>query len=438
MIIKTAKNIDNAFIIKAINEKLADNPRLQRLQDYYEGRQDILLRTFTNTQKPNNRIVVNYSRKIADFLTSYLVGTPIRYNAPQIILDTLNFNDEADTTQEIVRNMNIMGLGCELFYTDGDGFPRFANIDPRESIFVTDDSIEGNLVAYIRFYPNADEPELFNVTVYDDTEIAEYSLSSSVGELTRKGEPTTHFFGDVPATMYLNNPEMSGAFEGIISLQNAINTVLSDNVNDFESFVDSYMVLKGLQGTQREDLERMKEDRILILEAESGAEWLTKSVNPAHIKELKEGIISKIHELGCIPDVVNLGSFGASGVALRFKLIGTDIAAAKQERTVHRGIFRRLELLYNILTISDSQMGRFTDVNIEFTRNFIVQMDEIAKRQFDLSLVERHILSKETFLQNHLGMTPDEAKEELRLVSIETETDDWASDTYTERTTDDE
>lgn len=358
MVVKTAQPLNNAFIIKMVNEKLSENPRLQRLQDYFEGNHDILLRRFADSSKPNNRIIVNFCKKIADFLTAYVVGVPIRYEAPQIILDTLNYNDEAHTSQETVRNMNIMGLGAELLYTDGDGIPRFASIDPRESIFITDDSIEANLTAYIRLYPNADEPELYNVTVYTATEYMEYRLSRAVGELREVVPPCEHFFNDVPAIMYPNNAEYEGAFEGVITLQNALNVVMSDEVNDFESFVDAYMVLKGLEGTQDEDLAEMTRKRVLLIGNESSAEWLVKNVNHTHIKELKESIISKIHELGSIPDVENLGSFGSSGVALRFKLLHTELHAAKQERNIHRGVQRRLELLYSILRLSDP--GRST------------------------------------------------------------------------------
>jgi len=245
LIVQTAQAIDNAMIIKLVNKKLAENPRLQRLQDYYDDQHDILLRRYPDPTRPNNRIAVNYCRKIADFLTAYLVGFPIRYEAPQIILDSLNYNDDAETTQEIVRNMNVMGLGCELFYADQDGIPRYANIDPRESIFICDDSVEANLTAYIRLYPNLDEPDIYNVILYTAADYTEYRLSRAVGELKPLGEPTAHLFGDVPAVMYPNNKECKGAFEGVISLQNALNTVMSDVVNDFERFVDAYLVLKG-------------------------------------------------------------------------------------------------------------------------------------------------------------------------------------------------
>lgn len=435
MIIKTTQKINNAFIIEAVNKKIAENVRLQRLQDYYEGKHDILLRSYTDTTKPNNRIVVNYCKKIADFMTGYLVGVAVKYEAPQIILDSLGYNDEPDTTQSIVRSMNVMGIGCELFYTDADGIPRFANIDARESIFITDDSIEETLTCYIRLYPNADNPDMYNVTVYTASNYTEYRLSRAVSELKAINAPIPHFFDDVPVITYPNNPEHTGAFEGVISLQNALNVVMSDEVNDFESFVDAYLVLNGLQGTQPEDVANMKRDRLLLLDENSEAKWLTKNVNNAHIKELKESIISKIHELGCVPDIENMGAFGSSGISLRYKLLHTELQAAKQERTLHRGLQRRLKLLYSVLSKSDTSIGRYTDVNIIFTRNYIMLSDSlIEQKRVDLSLVERQMLSKETFLQQHKDMTPEEAAEELRRVQIETDpmygSGDIASDFY--------
>ena len=99
MVVRTGRPLSEAAIIKTVNNKLAANYRLQRLQDYYEGKHDILRRSYTDTAKPNNRIAVNYCKKITDFHTSYLVGAPVRYEAPQIVLDTLAYNDDAETTQ---------------------------------------------------------------------------------------------------------------------------------------------------------------------------------------------------------------------------------------------------------------------------------------------------------------------------------------------------
>jgi len=410
MVIKTAQPLDNAFIVKAIRDKLDFNHRLQRLHDYYVGKHDILLRVQGDPAKPNNRVVVNQCKKIADFITSYLVGVPVRYEAPQVILDNLNYNDTAANTHNVVLNMNIYGLGCELFYTDTDGIPRFASIDPREAIFVYDDSIEDILTAFIRVYPKEVETEGYNVTVYTATDSIQYDLSLSIGQLMPIGQAQPHYFQDVPAIIYPNNNELIGTFEGIMSLQDALNKILSDEMNDFESAVDAFLVLTGMQATQPEDIAKMRQDRVLLMEPDSSAQWLIKQVNNDHIRELKQDITRKIYDLGNIPDVENLGSFGASGVALKFKLINTEIQASEQERTVTKGIQRKMELLYNIFRITDPGIGEYTDVSVEFERNFIMLTDDKQQKLlFGLQLVAAGLLKGDMFYVKYMGMTPEEA-----------------------------
>ena len=171
-----------------------------------------------------------------------------------------------------------------------------------------------------------------------------------------------------------------------MSLQDALNKLMSDEINDWEQFCDAYLVLTGLQATQSEDIARMKKDRVLLMDGEASAEWLVKSVDHAHISGLKDSLTQKICELGNVPNVSDLGSFGASGVALKFKLISTDTAASKQERTVNKGIQRRLELLYNILRITAPGVGDYTDVKIQFERNFIMlSEDKINEAQTALT-----------------------------------------------------
>jgi len=414
MVIKTSQPLSDAFIIQACRNKLNANHRLQRLHDYYIGKHDILLRHYADPTKPNNRVTVNYCANIANFLTAYLVGVPVKYEAPQIILDGLNYNDDAETTQGVVLDMNVMGFGVELFYTDSDSIPRYSSIDPRESIFIFDDSIEEIMTAFIRVYPKEIESEGFNVTVYMSADYCQYDLNLSVGSLTAAGKTVPHYFDDVPAILYANNREYLGSFEGVMSLQDALNKLVSDELNDFESFVDAYLVLTGLQATQTEDIAKMKQDRVLLLDRESKAEWLIKNVNNDHIRELKNSLIGKIRELGSIPDMEDMGSFGSSGVALRYKLIPTEITASKQERVIQRGIQRKLELLYNILRKIDPGIGNYTDVNVEFERNFIMLADDrMNEMRLDLSLVGAGLLSQPTVLERNLDMTPEEAAAEL-------------------------
>lgn len=370
MVIYTQEILDEAFILQAIRDKLSSNHHILRLQNYYEGVHDILLRARVPDQ-PNNKIIANYCRTIADFLTAYLVGVPIEYTAPQIVTDLFKYNDNDDVTQSITLSMNIAGFGAELMYIDEDSIPRFNSVEPREVIFIFDGTIEQNMRAAIRVYPKDEPTEGFNVTVYDNEYISQYDLSYSVGELDLIGAER-HFFQDVPLIYYQNGDFTTGSFEGIITLQNALNSVLSDELNDFESFVDSYLVLEGMSATNDKDIAKMKRDRVLLTDPDSKAYWLTKTVNNQHIKDLKTDLTARIRELGRIPDVEELGSFGSSGIALQFKLINSEMQASKQERVLTKGIQRKLELLYNILRMTDASIGDYTDVKVKFQRNFIM------------------------------------------------------------------
>lgn len=413
--------VDHPFIIKAINEKLSYNVRIKRLQDYYKGAQDILLRDYDDPTKPNNKIPVNYCKDIADFLTAYLVGVPIEYDAPQIVLDLLNYNDNDEITQNIALSMNVAGMGAELFYIDSDGIPRFNRIDPTEAIFVYDDALRGNLTHFIRLFPKDDKAEGYYVTVYDNVAYQEYELTLAVSDLAPIGGAVNHYFGDVPAILYLNNDEQQGSYEQIIHLQNALNKILSDEVNSFESFVDAYLVLEGMQATQTEDIEQMKVNRVLLTDAQSKAYWLVKDVNNEHIKQLKNDILDYIRELGKLPDIKDIGGLGTSGEAIRMKLIKTEIQAAKQERVLTKGIQRKMELLYNVLKLTDPSIGQYTDVVPTFARNFLIESEaDSIKEQINYisTMLSDEYIDREKALELNPLIEPEEIPALLRRLDL--------------------
>lgn len=378
MIVYTERTLDLEFIKKLLVDKRAFNARISRLQDYYKGEHDILMRT-RPTGTPNNKIIVNYCQNIVDFLTSYLVGVPIQYEAPEVVLDLLKYNDNDEILDNVVDDMNISGYGVELYYTDSDGIVRFSNIDPKEAIFVFDGTLEKRMRAFIRVFPKDDEASTYNVVFYTNTGYTEFILTVATNELLATTQVIPHYFGDVPAILYPNNISLQGSFEQLIPLQNALNAVYSDEQNEYEQNVDSYLVLTGLLSTDEGDIAKMKADRVLLLDKDSGASWLTKTVNNSHIETLKEDILARMKELGHLPDLEKLsgGMGAASGFAIQMKLSKTEIQASGQERVLTKGLRRKFELLYNILKLRDRNIGEFTDVKFNFRRNFIMDTMEV-------------------------------------------------------------
>ena len=378
MIYKTGEAITESVIMRLIEKNEAANVRISRLQDYYEGRQAIIYRTMGDPAKPNNKIVVNYCQYITDFLTGYLVGEPVAYeNAPEWLLDALAYNDSDDETERLVSDMNTCGVAFELHYTDEDGKPRFAEIDPKEAILILDDTLDPKPRAFIRYYPVFDlnDNKRFEVAFYTDVDITYFTLDGGLAHLSRKGDPVQHFYNDVPVAWVTNGNKAMGSFEQVMSMQDALNKVTSDELNDFEGFVDSYLVLENMGATDSADIARMKEDRVLLLEPNSKAYWLTKQVNDTQVKELKDRLEKKIKELGRVLDWNNEHIYMESGEALKVRLIATETQARKQERSLTRCIMRRLELMYNIEGYK-AETGAYTDVTLSFVRGIRPDMIE--------------------------------------------------------------
>ena len=69
--------LKDELLIALINKhKNIVNNRFKVLQNYFEGKQNILYREIDNG-KPNNRNVFNYCRYITDQLTGYFLVLPI-------------------------------------------------------------------------------------------------------------------------------------------------------------------------------------------------------------------------------------------------------------------------------------------------------------------------------------------------------------------------
>lgn len=381
MIVYGHQTIDTVTLYQVVEKKLVQNQRIKKLLDYYDGDQEISRRHYADPEKPNNRITVNYCKHVSDFLTAYLVGVPVELEGASAELRTvMKYNDDPHSTQTAVNYMNTAGFGCELFYMDEDGNARYTPINPLECIFFMNDDLQRDITAFARLVQLEDEKG-YTVTLYTADTMQTFLLAAGTGQLVAISEKAPHYWRDVPVNIYENGENLQGSFEQAIPMQDALNKIYSDNVNDFEQFVDAYLVLEGMAGTTPEDIAEMKAQRVLLPPPDSKAYWLTKTVNKDHIKQLQDDLRAQILETCNCPDLKELAGDGfstsLSGASIRMRLIKTEIAAAKQESNVRKAIMRKVELLYNVLNISGGSAD-YTAVTPVFTRNFLMTDEEIA------------------------------------------------------------
>lgn len=353
--------------------RTSEQPRLEKLERYYLGKHNILMRQMADDTQPNNKVVINYPSLICDSYASYLVGTPIVYNGDEQLASVLNYNDVADEDLEIATDANIFGFAIEQLYLDEDGQIRFTRVSPKETILICDNSIQHNMRAGIKFFPIDDYT--FAVEVYDKEKVSIYTASTGLSEL-HLTEERPHYFKDVPFVEYINNEYRQSSFEQVMGLIDGLEKLASDEVNTFEQFCDCYMILKNVVA-EAEDIQQMKQNRVLLLDSDSDASYLTKQVNIEQITSLKNEFVKNIHKISCVPDMSDENfANNASGVAIRYKILAFENQTAKKERKFKKGLQRRLELINNILSITGKA---YLDTQIIFTRNLPVNELEIAQ-----------------------------------------------------------
>lgn len=392
----------NTEIIKKIidSHKQYDLPRLQKLEEYYLAKNEILKRQMVDPSKPNNKISNPYASYITDTLTGYFMGEPVTYSSlDEQALDELNlifeYNDEADENVELARSCSIYGIGYEMLYIDEEGAVRFKRLDAKECIPIYDDTIENDLLYVIRYYLDKDiitDKTFMYIELIDSKQVIRYKANDNGGNMILI-DAVPHYFQMVPIVVYKNNENEVGDFENVISLIDAYDKLESDSLNDFEYFCDAYLALVGFTA-DAEDVAEMKQNRVLLLDKDTDAKWLIKDEQDSTVENLKIRIDKDIHKFSKCPNLSDENfAANASGVAIKYKMVGTENLISVKERKFKKGLQRRLELLSLIQGVKMNSFD-WRAIDIIFTRNLPSNDTEIAEIVNKLS----NIVSKETLL----------------------------------------
>lgn len=358
--------------------------RLNKLSDYYDGKQDISNRTFGNPNIPNHKIVANHAKYIVDIATGFLVGNPIAYSGSQVdkILDEYSRMDIISHDTELEKDLSVFGIGYELMYLapvdEGDTEIRIKSIDPRGIFVVTDDTVDKNPlfgVHYQQRFKLDGSLNYYLINVYTKDKIYTYHAKGlSKGQMTLF-EESEHYFGAVPVVEYRNNEERQGDFEQQISQFDAYNLLQSDRINESEQRVNSILFIKGF--TLGED--NLTHDSIIeTTEKDSDLKWLIKEIKEADNEVLRKSLLDDIHKFSYIPSMTDEHFAGnVSGEAMKYKLFGLLQLLSIKTRYMSKSLRKRLELMRNILNTKGSNID-ISDVKITFKPNLPINTNDLA------------------------------------------------------------
>ena len=361
-------------IIRSFQIKV--QPHLKTSYGYYAGEgQAIMGRVQADTSRPNNRIVKNYCSTIVDNFQGYLTGTPITYAAKgntdiEALQKILNANDVTNEDSEFLRQALIYGIAYELTYINENNQIRFKAISPESAIPVFSDDLDSALLYMITFSPiaNWDEtlPTAYRVSIYDSSRIYTYKATNDFNSFVLLDEQA-HYFGEVPFSIFNLNADNASIFERIITLQDAYNSLLSDEVNDFEAFVDAYMVMRNITADAK-DLAAMKASRTILIDGDSDVSYLTKNISDTQIENMLTNLNQSIHTISNSPDFSSeeFNSGVSSGIALQFKLVGFNNIASNIQARMGKALGKRIDFMNAILRLVDTDD---MDIDISFTHN---------------------------------------------------------------------
>lgn len=336
----------------------------------------------TDVGKPCNRIVSNYCFNIVQNYQGYITGIDISYLSQtniDAIQDILNYNDVRTEDNELLRNALIFGKSFEINYVDEDAKQRFKVLDSRECIPVYSNDLNNDLLYVIRYYVadtiNNSQDEYY-IEVYGNEFIRKYKSSNAFATLSLL-EEKPNIYKQVPITVFNLNSDEESIFDKVMTLQDAYNKLLSSEVDDFESFCDAYLVLKGCMA-DADDLVAMKQNRVLMMDTDAEASYLTKSVSDTQIENMLKNINDTIHKISNSPDFTEDTFMSQSGVAIKYKLIGFENVASNIVANMTKALQRRIELICSILSLTDGET-KWRDIQIVFTRNLPQNITDTAQ-----------------------------------------------------------
>ena len=366
--------LSTALLEKMINRfYLSVEPKLNKYKNYYDGKQSILNKKYSDENKPCSRTVINYCKNIVDSYCGYLASPGyISYSSDNNIEDIMNilrYNDFQTEDSDFLLDALIYGAAAELMYNDNDGKTRFKLINPTTCFGIYDDSLTGDLMYFVRMYKTNewDESNTYNVDVYSDYDIKHYEMSGKNGGLIFLSEEP-HYFNQCPANIF-TLPDEKSIFDCILTLQDGVNELLSSEIDDYSAFCDAYLALVGVDA-EIEDIAAMKENRVLILPEGATANWLTKNSSDAQVENILKRMHDSIYRTAQCPDFSSETFVGgvSSGIAIRYRLTGMENKCGIIEGRMKKALQRRIEIICGIASL---KLGEevFRDIKIVFKRN---------------------------------------------------------------------
>ena len=342
-------------------------------RDYYIGNHKIKSKAKKAEFKPDHRLMVNFAKYIVDTYTSYFIGIPIKVTHEtdeinEFIRIFREDNDLEDSEYELAKIMAIYGRAYEFLSQDEEANTVVTYTTPMNTFVVYDNTIYERPLFAVNYSTGDKDVISGDVFTFDE----HIEISGTTTSVTF-GESEMNIYQGLPIIEYIENQERQSVFENVKSLIDAINTTLSEKMNDVDALADAYMKILGAE-LDDNGLNYIRDNRIINLVGEQAdkvdVDFMAKPSGDTTQENLLNRLTDLIFQIAMVANISDKDFSGSSGVALEFKLQPMKNLAQQKERKMLSGIRKRYKLIFGIPTnVNVSNRDEWKSLNYRFTRN---------------------------------------------------------------------
>ena len=345
------------------------------LNQYYRGDQPIWGKVKSVRPEINNIVVENRANEITAFKTGYLIGEPLQYigkNGKSEEIDVLNrymfLEDKDDKDRELVDDQHISGTGYRMVlpnkqHTVDDAPFSIYTLNPEKTFAVYTTALGNRNVLSGIIIPQETGENIY----YCYTDKLYFEIQN------RQVRVKPNVLGMNPIVEYPANTFRLGAFEIVIPILDAMNTIASNRTDSVEQFVQSLMVFKNCD-IDSDDYQKLREEGAIKIKSDNMApadvEILVQELNQMQTQELVDYMYQTVLDICGMPNRNGGSSTSDTGsaVIMRDGRQSAEARAKDSEKIFTRSEKQFLRRVLKILREKTNMNLMLGDIDIKFTR----------------------------------------------------------------------
>jgi SPP1 family phage portal protein len=352
---------------------------IEYLYNVYKGKQEILGKTKEVRKDINNIITENRAYEIVSFKRGHVFGEPIQYirrgEEESLTGDITKLNDymiecdKGEIDSELAEWILIGGVGYRMTLPNSDWEKE--GFEPPFKIFTLDPRC-----TYVVRYNDLEKKVLMGVTytVADDLSITYYVYTKNKYYVVKADQIVDEqdvYMGDVIITEYVSGSARLGAFEVVLPLLDAINSLQSNRLDDVEQHVNSFLAVYGAD-IDDDTYKKVEAYKMLILPDGADAKYLSATLHQTDVQTFADSLYQNILTICGMPNRNGGSSTSDTGsaVLLRDGWESAEAQAKSLEKTFKKSEREFLKLVLRILKDMGGTSLNITNIDIKFARRY--------------------------------------------------------------------